>query len=436
MRVLYCTDTYVPQVNGVSVVTAISAAGLGRLGWECAVVAPRYPAETNGHTIAIPDADTVPRIEIPSFALPNYPEVRLAAPRLSEVTRAVARFRPDIVHCATEFVIGRMGQRAGLRAGLPIVSSYHTDFGRYAEAYGARWLRGAVTSYLGRFHRRSRRIYTPSAAACEDLARFGVDRVEVWGRGVDIDTFHPGRRSPEMRAMYGMGSRFNFVYVGRLAKEKRVDLIVRAFAMASERVPRGVLHLTIAGAGPCEAELRAMAPPGVTFMGYLDRRGALPDLYANCDAFVFASTTETLGLVVLEAMASGVPVIAAPAGGVAEHLRDGVNGLAYPPFDAASMADAMGMLAAAAAMTRKLGRGARQTAEALGWDAEVRRLDQSYREVIAGDGSSGNQQRIVVPSPSSLSAETRPPCASTKCLTMASPSPVPPSSRERDGSAR
>ena len=96
----------------------------------------------------------------------------------------------------------------------------------------------------------------------------------------------------------------------------------------------------------------------------------------------------------------------------------------------------MVMLPADADMVRKLGRGARHTAEALSWDAEVRRLDQSYREVIAGVDPSGNQQRIVVPSPSSLSAETRPPCASTKCLTMASPSPVPPSSRERDGSAR
>jgi len=200
-----------------------------------------------------------------------------------------------------------------------------------------------------------------------------------------------------------MGSRFSFLYVGRLAKEKRVDMVIRAFAIASDMVPQGVLHLTIAGTGPCEAELKAAAPPGVTFVGHLDRRGELPDLYANADAFAFASTTETLGLVVLEAMASGLPVIATPAGGVAEHLRDGRNGLAYPPYDADSLARAMLVLAENPDYTRRLAHGARQTAEGLTWRAEVRRLDESYREVISGAGL-GNQQAIVVTSPSELSA--------------------------------
>lgn len=395
MRILYYTDTYVPQVNGVSVVTAISAAGLTRRGWQCAVVTPRYPAATSRDARALPLDEGAERIEIPSIGFPNYPEVRIAAPRMADIAQAIARFRPDLVHCATEFVIGRLGQRAAMRAGVPTVSSYHTDFGRYTEAYGFGWLRGSVSSYLARFHRRSRRTYTPSDAARADLARLGVGQVEVWGRGVDIETFHPSRRSPELRAAYGMGSRFSLVYVGRLAKEKRVDVVLKAFALASELLPPGVLHLTIAGAGPCEAELRAMAPPGVRFLGYLDRGGPLPDLYANSDAFVFASTTETLGLVVLEAMASGLPVIAAPAGGVAEHLRDGTNGIAYPPHDATRLAQAMVMLAGDPELARRLGGGARRTAEAMSWDAEVRRLDESYREVVAGAplaAGTGNQQ--------------------------------------------
>ena len=138
-----------------------------------------------------------------------------------------------------------------------------------------------------------------------------------------------------------MGSRYTFLYVGRLAPEKRVAQVVDAFRVASEMVPRGVIHLVIAGAGPREAELRAAAPPGVTFLGVLDRRSRLPDLYANCDAFVFASVTETLGLVVLEAMASGLPVIAVPEGGVRDHLRDGRNGIACRAGDVSGMALAM-----------------------------------------------------------------------------------------------
>jgi phosphatidylinositol alpha 1,6-mannosyltransferase len=149
-------------------------------------------------------------------------------------------------------------------------------------------------------------------------------------------------------------------------------------------LPKGVIHLIIAGTGPREAELRAAAPPGVTFLGVLDRRSRLPDLYANCDAFAFASVTETLGLVVLEAMASGLPVIAVPAGGVRDHLVDGRNGIACRDGDVAGMALAMVRIATEWGLSRRLARGARHWVETLTWDREIERLDRSYREVIAG----------------------------------------------------
>jgi glycosyltransferase involved in cell wall biosynthesis len=190
-----------------------------------------------------------------------------------------------------------------------------------------------------------------------------------------------------MRAAFGMGSRFTFLYVGRLAAEKCVEQVIEAFRLAGDMLPRGTIHLVIAGTGPREAEIRAAAPPGVTFLGFLDRRGRLPDLYANCDAFVFASVTETLGLVVLEAMASGLPVIAAPAGGVRDHLRDGVNGLEYPDGDVGAMATAMVRLAGDWALHHRLVRGARKTAEGLSWESEMDRLDRSYREVRQGGSS-------------------------------------------------
>jgi glycosyltransferase involved in cell wall biosynthesis len=274
-----------------------------------------------------------------------------------------------------------MGQLAAARAKLPMVSSYHTDFARYADAYGKSWLRGTVSSYLGRFHQRSRRIYTPSTVSRGDLLRLQVSDVEVWGRGVDAQLFHPGRRSPQMRAALGLGDRFTFLYVGRLAPEKRAEQIVDAFRIARELLPPGRIHLVMAGTGPSEAELREAAPEGVTFLGFLERRTRLPDLYANCDAFAFASVTETLGLVVLEAMASGLPVVAVPAGGVRDHLRDGQNGLAYPAGSAEAMAYIMVRLASDNGLARKLGRGARCTAEELTWEREMERLDRSYREV-------------------------------------------------------
>jgi glycosyltransferase involved in cell wall biosynthesis len=198
---------------------------------------------------------------------------------------------------------------------------------------------------------------------------------------VDVDAFHPSRRSAPLRDAYGTRDTCIFLHVGRLAAEKGVDRILEAYRRAHALVPSGTMHLVIAGAGPKDAELRTTAPDGVTFLGNLDRHSVLPRLYASCDAFVFSSLTETLGLVVLEAMASGLPVIATPAGGVADHLYDDVNGIAYPPNDVDALARAMVALALDRARLRRLATGARATAERLGWETELDRLDAIYRDV-------------------------------------------------------
>jgi phosphatidylinositol alpha 1,6-mannosyltransferase len=390
VRVLYCTDTYPPQVNGVSVVTALSVEGLQQRGWECAVVAPRYAARTatlTGLTARSLGA-AAEHTTIASGPLPIYPDVRIAAPAYLTIARAIGRFKPDLVHCQTEFVVGRLGQIAARRANLPLVSSYHTDFSRYAKAYGASWIRPAVSAYIARFHRRSLRTYTPSAPARDDLHRLGVERVEVWGRGVDVNTFAPSRRSDALRDGYDVNGAFVLLHVGRLAPEKGVDRIIAAFQLARDLLPAGRrrLRLILAGSGPLAPRMRAAAPDGVTILGQLDRQKALPTLYASADAFVFASLTETLGLVVLEAMASGLPVVAAPAGGVADHLRDGENGIAYPPGDIGAMAQAIVRLVLDPDRRRRLADGARRTAERLSWDAELDRLDASYRDVVAAAG--------------------------------------------------
>ena len=395
-RVLVCTDTYPPQVNGVSVVTALSVGGLHARGWECAVVAPRYPdGESTVFTESHAGAEST-LLSIPSLSFPNYPDIRLAAPAYRAVRDLVRRFKPRLVHSETEFVLGRIGQIAGARAGVPLVSSYHTDFARYAAAYGAPWLRGMVSDYIGRFHRRSRRTYTPSGPARDDLHRLGVRDVEVWGRGVDVAVYHPGPHVGDWRARLNVGDRFTMLYVGRLAAEKRVDQIVSAYDDASRRLPQDSTRLVIAGAGPREAALRAAAPPGTIFLGYLDRTTELPALYASADAFLFASLTETLGLVVLEAMASGLPVIAPAAGGVADHLRDDVNGLVVPPADTATMADAIVALATDPPRRARLARGARATAESLSWERELDRLDASYRQVCTASDGPANEAGGVV----------------------------------------
>ncbi len=397
LRALFCTDTYPPQVNGVSVVTALSVNGLLDRGWECAVVAPSYPDGTPS-AFPVRADDPVVMTTLPSWPLPVYPDVRLSLPLVRRVERAVRLAQPDIVHAQTEFVIGRLGARAARRAGVSLVTSYHTDFGKYADVYGMSALRSTVTRSIAAFHRSAERTYTPSEPSANALRAMGVPHVEVWGRGVDINVFSPQRRAQGLRDSLGVGDGLLFLHVGRLAAEKDVESILAAFAEARMRLSPRKVQLVIAGAGPRADALRARAPGNTTFLGHLNRATDLPSLYASADAFLFASTTETLGLVVLEAMASGVPVIAAPEGGVSDHLRHGVNGLAYPAGNIAAFAHAIERVAIDELLRRELAVGARRTAEQLSWDNELDRLDESYREII--DRSAMRQRGGTVTRPS------------------------------------
>lgn len=381
MRILFCTDTYPPQVNGVSVVTALSVQGLRARGWDVEVIAPRYPDDQPA--VFAPGLAHEHVTSIPSMPLPGYRDIRLAAPERSTVRDVIQRFRPDVVHSATEFVIGRMGQRAAIERGITVTTSYHTDFAKYTASYGVPFLKTPVQRWIRRFHANAARIFTPSAPSREDLLALGLTDVEVWGRGVDDVLFHPAKRSMTLRQRLSLENAFTFLHVGRLAPEKGVEVLLEAFGKLEQELGGAEVKFVVAGAGPSLERLKARAPRSVTFLGNLDRQRELPALYASADAFLFASTTETLGLVVLEAMAAGTPVIAAPAGGVADHLRHEENGLAYAAMDVDACVAAMRRLVADRALQVRLREGARATAERRTWEHEMDRLDQSYREVLS-----------------------------------------------------
>ena len=378
MRVLHCTDTYPPQVNGVSVVTALAVDGLLARGVEVGLVMPRYPQRDIGVFGAARTPDDV--LALPAVDFPPYPGIRLTMPNPWSVDRFARAFRPDLVHADTEFVVGRLGGRTARRLGVPLVTSFHTDFAQYTKSYGVGWLRGTVTRSLVRFHGRAQRIYTPSAVTAGWLNAHGLPHAEVWGRAVDTSAFHPRHRSTEWRQRMSLGEAVVFLHVGRLAPEKNVELLLQAFAIARQTLGEHA-RLVIAGDGPSAASLRASAPPGVSFLGFIDRQRELPSLYASADVFLCASTTETLGLVILEAMASGVPVAAVAAGGVADHLRHDDNGMAVTTRPE-SIAAAMVELAAKPKLRVRLGAAARDWAVALGWERELDRLVDSYREVL------------------------------------------------------
>ncbi len=371
MRISLVTDTYLPEVNGVTTVLAALRAGLVARGHAVQVVAPRYGA-------ASPDEAGIHRQV--AVAMPAYPQARLGLPLPGAVGKTLRRFAPDVVHVITEGLIGAAGRRHARRHDLPLVTSYHTDFPSYAARYAGQWAVEPVRNYLRRFHGAAVLTQTPSEAARDELRGMGLSHAVVWGRGVDARHFTPARRSDDRRKARGAAGRLLVLHVSRLAVEKDVATLIEAFRLADEALGRSVMFV-VAGDGPKAAEVRT-ALPFATHLGFLDR-ATLANLYADADLFVFPSPTETCGLVLLEAMASGVPVIASDRGGVRENLRPGLNGLQVRAGDGAGFAGAIVELVNAPGQREAMGQAARAFAVARDWERELDAIEPMYARAAA-----------------------------------------------------
>jgi glycosyltransferase involved in cell wall biosynthesis len=372
VRIALVTDTYDPQVNGVTTVLRRMADAVAAAGHEVAVVAPRYPgsawASGNGQW------------RVRSLAFPPYPDIRLALPPFAEARRYLDRFRPDVVHVATEGSLGLFGRRYALARGIPLITSFHTDFPRYCRDYGVARLEPLVWRWLLWFHGAARLTHTPGEAVRARLVEKGIRHAVLWGRGVDTKLFHPSRRDAAWRSRQGIAEGATLVvHVGRLAREKNLDVLIDAWAIARERLGERAVFLLV-GEGPLAKEVEARVP-WVGRLGFIGRR-ALATVYASSDVCVLPSDTETCGLVALEAMASGVAVIAADAGGFRESVRTGVNGLLAPAGDAAAFAAAIERLVSEPEARRRIGLAARRSAEERDVEIENAALIRQYEEVV------------------------------------------------------
>ncbi|MGH7631582.1 MAG: glycosyltransferase family 4 protein [Gemmatimonadales bacterium] len=356
MRLTLVTDTFRPEVNGVTTVLATMRSGLLARGHAVQVIAPDY-----GSSDVDPEGEVH---RVPSIPCPTYAAVRLSWPLGRGIGTLMSRFAPDVVHVVTEGPLGAFARRRALRMGWPLVTSFHTDFPSYAARYLGGWAVAPTRRYLRWFHGPARATQTPSEIACAELRRLGVARPTVWGRAVDCRLFSPSRRDEARRRRLGATDRTLVLHVGRIAVEKDVATLIAAFRQAHETLGDRAAFC-VAGEGPEEPRLRR-ALPFASHLGFLGR-DRLADLYADADLFVFTSPTETCGLVVLEAMASGLPVLAANAGGVRDNVRDGITGRLLPP----GQADAC------------MGQAARAFATARDWQRELDALVVQYEAVRA-----------------------------------------------------
>jgi len=374
-RVAVFTDTFTPQVNGVARTLARLVDAVRERGGESTVVTVQMDDD-----IALLDQQWIERW--PAVPFWAYPELRMAAPRVDAARRVLQRVRPDLVHVATPFGIGLAARAAARAEGIPLVSSFHTDFASYLRYYGLQALSGVAWPYLRWFHNGGQRTFVPTMRGAADLRARGFRDVRVWGRGVDRCRFSPRFRSRAVRGALGVGDHdILFVSVGRIAPEKGIDTILEA---ARRLAPTGNsrIRLAFAGDGPAESRYRAAAPAGTVFAGRLEGQ-ALSEFYASADAFVFASTTDTFGNVLLEAMASGLPVIA-PAEGPTLDVANAGNALVVPGRDPVALAGAMQRLAGDAALRTELRIRALESAAACDWDRIWDELFAEYAAVVPG----------------------------------------------------
>jgi phosphatidylinositol alpha 1,6-mannosyltransferase len=371
VRVAYVTESFPPDVNGVAHTAVRVAEYLAQRGHRPLVIAP----EPAGGRPGLDRSFGFPVVRVPSVPLAAYPGLRVGLPG-PRLRAALAGHRADLVHLAGPFVLGAGAGGAARKLNLPVVAVYATDMPAYARAYHAGRLGEAVCwRRLRRIHNGVDRTLAPSTATAADLHAHGIERVWLWARGVDSARFDPARRSARLRAELAPGGELLVGYVGRLAVEKRVDLLAGVAALPGVR-------LVLVGDGPAAAAARRALPTAV-FLGQRDGE-ELARIYASLDVFVHSGPHDTFGQTLQEAAASGLPVVAPAAGGPADLVLDAVTGFLVAPGEPAPLAQAVARLAADPRLRAAQGHAGRQLMLSRGWPVMCGELMGHYQAVLAG----------------------------------------------------
>ncbi len=374
LHVAVVTETWAPEVNGVAMTLGRMVQGLLAREHRVSLTRPRQHAHDVPESSARLTTTLVRGLPIPGYAGLKF---GLPAPRLFH--RLWSANRPDVVQVVTEGPLGASAIAAARKLGIPVVSEFHTNFHAYSRHYGFGWLEGLVAAHLRRLHNRGAMTLVPSHQLGIDLVRHGYQRIRVVARGVDTTLFNPTRRSAELRARWKAGDDDLVVaHVGRLAAEKNLPLVLTAFDAIRMHVPDA--RLLLVGDGPSRRQLEQRHPEHI-FAGM--RHGEdLAAHYASADLFLFPSMTETYGNVTLEALASGLPVVAYRMAAAAELIRHGDNGMLADPGASDQFVRAALDLVTRPGARRRAAEAAPQSVAALDWERIHDRLEDALREAI------------------------------------------------------
>lgn len=367
MEISLVSETYPNDVNGVATTLGSLVTGLTERGHAVDVICPKQakrPAGFSGHQVA-------------GLAVPFYPEVRVGFYRQSAFIERWQQDPPDVVHIATEGPLGLNALKAAKRLDLRISTSFHTNFHDYARAYHLGWLTRPAMRYLRWFHNQSARTFVPTKSQVNTLSAAGFCRLAVLGRGVDTTLFHPARRDERLRMHWGASEQTPvLLYVGRLAAEKNLDLLVIAIKKAQWINPAAVV--VIVGDGPERRWLQTRLPD-VIFMGTLTGE-SLARCYASADIFIQPSESETFGIVLLEAMASGLVTLSYDYAAGAAVVDDGYNGYLAAYKEPSAFLNA---LPEVLDFDHNIGQRARQTACQYAWDGVVDDFEHQLQQLTA-----------------------------------------------------
>jgi glycosyltransferase involved in cell wall biosynthesis len=370
MRIAIIAEVFLPKIDGVVNRTLNLIRNLTRFSDELLVICP----EAQGCAQC-----PVPVVAVPSFSFRPYPEYRIAMPD-RQVADTLKRFAPDVVHFVNPFAFGfrchDVLRRTGVR--VPTVFSFHTLYPEFARKYrGLNFLSALLWWLMRTYHNRADVNLTVSSPMQEELIRRGFQRVELWPPAVDTELFHPSRKSPAMRARLSnhQPDRPLLLTVSRLAPEKNVGFL----AGLLEQLPD--VRLAIVGDGPQRSELERRFNGNACFIGYLKGKD-LATAYASADAFVYASETETMGNVVLEAMAAGCPVVAPRAGGIPSLLSHGDTGFLFRPGDLHEVTTLTREVLSNQGLHDRVVRAARSEVEGRSWEQSIAQVRHVYARAI------------------------------------------------------